>query len=206
MQVIPGDTPDVWFEPDDLSSTSLIIIKKESVTCCGFLGGDQILIIRSSSHFAELLSCYRPVAPYQDREKQTENPGATLQDKRTRILSTLSSETFDCNRYPAERTSRWKDLLTQINQTIWFSGVQNPFRYELILIGDIQTFLSGPIYPDRLMRCLTWWFIHEAEPEEKISNSSLETQKNLTWPSDLHLIVRAVNLYNHGTYELTGFS
>ncbi len=205
MKVIPGDQPDVWFDPDDLSSTSLIIIRKESVTCCGFLGGDQILIIRSGACFADLLSHYRPVVPYQEREKQAGVQKDLLLKKRDELISTLKSEPFLCDARSAGSMSRWSDLLSQINQTVWFSGKNTPFRYELILQGDIQTFLSGSLYPDRLMTCLTWWYTNEAEPEERQLYSSLRTQKNLSWPADHDLIVRAVNLYNHGTYELTGF-
>ena len=202
MRIIPGDYPDVWFETSDLSSLALLIIRRESITCCGFLGGDTIQIIRSGTGFADLLELYRPVIPYSEREPGIADEIPDIQKRRDQIFTNLRSFSDIDDNEPANHISKWTEFLALINHTLWFAGLPDPFRYELELSGNIHDFLKGITYPDRLITCLRWWYRNEATSEEREQTPMIPVISELVYPVHHDLIIQAINLYNHGAYEV----
>ena len=202
MRIEPGDQPIIWFEPEDLMEGSLIAIRRESVTCCGFLGGDSILVISSGSACADLLKSFPATLPWNQRSITYFNSYSEVESRRARVLSALADldRTEDGN--PAFHLAAWQDLFSHISDTIWFPGSANPFRFSMEVIGDIQTFLTGPVYPDRLIASLHWWYQNEATKEERGKYMTLPLIDRLIYPEHLEYIIRAINLYNHGTYEV----
>jgi hypothetical protein len=202
MRIKPGDNPDVWFETGDLSKGSIVAIWRESVTCCGFLGGDRILVISSGHACADLLKEYRSVLPWIQR-KNTSNPHPGLESRRARVLSALQNLDIPGDAEPSANISAWQDLFSHISDTIWFGGSSDPFRFSLEVIGDIQTFLAGPVYPDRLISSLHWWYQNEATKEERGKFLVIPLIDHLLYPEHDDYIIRSINLYNHGTYEVS---
>ena len=202
MRIIPGDYPDIWYETRDLSCESLLIIRRESITCCGFLGGDTIQIIRSGTGFADLLELYRPVIPFHERGPGITDEIPEIQGRRNQILAILRSFTDIEDTEPAKHISKWQEILTLINHTLWFAGLPDPFRYDLELSGNIQDFLTGSIYPHHLITCLRWWYRNEATSEEREQSPMIPVITNLEYPAHYDLIIQAINLYNHGAYEV----
>lgn len=200
MKIIPGEWTDIWYDRSDLTDESLIIIRRESITCCGFLGGDTLQIAGAGSSFASLLLQYRPQLPYSDRTESF--PGGKEADlRRDGIIASLRS--IDRKEGGAGRSEEWKRILAAINETIWFGGEQDLFRFSLILLGSPSGLCDDEVYGKRLVACLRWWYLHEASDDERDQYQDICRLTRLRYPSDRSLIVRGVNLYNHGAYELS---
>lgn len=202
---MPGVHPDVWFDSGDLTAGSIILIRRESITCCGFLGGDSIQIIRSGAAFADLLEVYQLALPHYKQNQTSMVPFPDLLERKKTILHALLSPGQCRDKEPAEAIPEWIVLISRINDTVWFSSSSDPFRYELTVLGDIHSFLRDSLYPQRLVKCLHWWYKNEATPGEQDTFPGLLLKEKLTWPAEHDLIIRAVNLYNHGAYEISGF-
>lgn len=202
MRIIPGERPDFWFDFEDLTSGSLIIIRRESVTSCGFLGGDSLLIVTSGSELAHLLKEYRSVLPRQERIERLSEKLQNLEKRKNNALSSLRALDEPGEPEPGLNIPAWEDTLTRINETIWFAGNVDLFRFSLEPAGDINTFLEGSVYHSRLITSLHWWYHYEAAPDEQERFIIIPLIENLRYPEHRDLIVRAINLYNHGAYEL----
>jgi hypothetical protein len=68
--------------------------------------------------------------------------------------------------------------------------------------GTLCEFLTQQFFSDRLHEVLSWWCRNEATPKEKEIYTPL--LKSPVKEMGVKAITQAINLYNHGTYELTG--
>jgi len=95
-----------------------------------------------------------------------------------------------------------ESIIVSMTDEIWFSHGQPLIRFCLTMQGSLCEFLSQQIFADRLHAVLSWWYQNEATAEEKANYMPLlkKTVKEMS----VEAIARAINLYNHGTYELTG--
>jgi hypothetical protein len=201
MQIKTGEYPDIWFEPDDLTPDSLIAIRRESVTCCGFLGGDSILIIRSGEVFAEIISHFRPVLPWKDRLNHGSAHGDINESAKKIITSFINLDKIS-KTGPAGTIVQWQKLLHDMNETVWFAKSADPYKFQIDISGDIHTFLEDRVYSSRLITSLHWWYANEADPKEREQFVLLPLTDQLSYPKDHELIIKAINLYNHGAYEM----
>jgi hypothetical protein len=93
-------------------------------------------------------------------------------------------------------------IIASMTDEIWFSHGQPLIRFSLTMQGTLCEFLSQQIFSDRLHAVLSWWYHNEATAEEK--EKYMAFLKKPVKEMSLEVIARAINLYNHGTYELTG--
>ena len=202
MQIVSKETPDFWFDPTDLTEKSLIVIRRESVTCCGFLGGDKIIVINSGKMCADLLRHFRLTTPKKEMDKADPADSEELQRRALHIISSLHELDNLQSGGPADSMSWWQDLITEMNNTIWFAGAAEPLKVAFDISGDIQTFLKDPVYSKRLIDSLHWWYNYEATHEERRMYVDVLCTDYLQYPIHSDWIIRAINLYNHGSYEV----
>lgn len=202
MQIITGEQPDFWYDSTDVTPHTFVIIRRESVTCCGFLGGDTLILVTSGAQLADIIDQFRPVLPFYERNNFFPN----LREPHERLLKIQidlrSSSLQEIGNYEMHY-QKIDDILMRLNDTVWLAGMTDPFRFNLELCGDLSTFLQGPIYPKKLISSLQWWYENEASPEERENYRSIPRIDHLICPDDADLIVKSINLYNHGAYELT---
>ena len=202
MRIIPGAQPDLWYDVSDLTSRTLVILKRESVTCCGFLGGDSIILASSGDQLAEIFHHFRPVLPYQDR---TGSPSdmKEAENRISGIMNQLHSAILQETEISDGSYHILDTILIQLNKDVWLAGISDPFRFHLEICGDLNTFLKGPVYPGRLLSSLLWWYRNEASDKEQKHYPEIPRITQLMYPQNIEEIVRSINLYNHGTYEMT---
>ena len=200
MKIITTKTPDIWYDADDLQPHTRVIIRKESVTCCGCSGGDFIHCVNTPHDLILFLSALTPQKPYKP-QKETNNETddkSKLSDIREKWFLTL----MNCYNEKKGWIEDPSQVIASMTKEIWFSHAQPLIRFNLEMQGSLCEFLTQPLFSDRLHAVLSWWYHNEATPEEK-ENYTQTLQKPVT-EMGRDAIALAVNLYNHGTYELTG--
>ncbi|HWQ68306.1 MAG TPA: hypothetical protein VN372_15735 [Methanospirillum sp.] len=203
MRVTLTSPPDIWYDEEDLTPDSFAIIRSESVTCCGFLGGDTILIVKSGYDLADLLELYRPVLPYEERITNSDLMGMEIVTRHQNIISDLRTPDWSVA-FKEGDFQRLNFILTKISSSLWYAGQMDPFRFSLKLIGPMSDLITDQTYLKKLVLSLSWWFEHEASAKEKRIFCRVRDLSDLQMPHDADLIVKALNLYNHGAYELAG--
>ena len=194
MNVITNSPPDIWYDANDLHSHTKVIIRKQSVTCCGYSGGDFIHCINSPH---DLISFLLLLTPQNPCGKQCDNDTELIE-----LRDTWFSVLTDC--YDEEKgwTADPEPIIAAMTDEIWFADNQPLIRFNLSMQGTLRDLLEQPVFSERLHAVLSWWYHNEAVPEEK-ENYAPILQKEVKEMGG-EAIARAINLYNHGTYELTG--
>jgi len=191
---------DIWYDTDDLHSDTRIIIRKESVTCCGFSGGDFIHCMNTPNDLISSLSALTPQKPHK-----SQNCNSTEDDENIDLVE-ISEKWFSALRKCYEKEKGWiadpEPIIASMTDEIWFSHGWPLIRFSLIMQGTLCEFLQKPIFSDRLHAVLSWWYQNEATEKEKEIYQPL--LKKTIEEMNVEAIARAINLYNHGTYELTG--
>jgi hypothetical protein len=200
MKIITTEAPDIWYDADDLQSHTRVIIRKESVTCCGCSGGDFIHCVNTPHDLILFLSALTPQKPYEaHKERNNEaDEESELTDIREKWFSTL----IRCYDEKKGWITDPDQIIASMTKEIWFSRGQLLIRFSLAIQGNLCEFLMQPFFSARLHAVLSWWYHNEATPEEKENHMQI-LQKPVA-EMGKNTIARAINLYNHGTYELTG--
>ena len=200
MNIITTKSPDIWYDADDLKSHTKVIIRKESVTCCGCSGGDFIHCMNTPHDLILFLAALTPQRPY-DPQKD----GNSETDEQSELID-IREKWFAALIHCYDEEKGWitdpEQVIASMTKEIWFSHGQPLIRFHLVQHGTICEFLSQSFFSDRLHAVLSWWYHNEATPEEK-ENYTQNLQKSVA-EMGRDAIARAINLYNHGTYELTG--
>jgi hypothetical protein len=202
MWIISTHPPDFWYESDDISDHSVILIRRESITCCGFLGGDSIAIIPSINQFIRYIKEFRPVLPWSKRQQgteQPENPTLLFQD----IISELNEGSPATHQSPELLYEILVPVITRFNEEVWLAADSDPFRFSLDIWKDMNSFLEQSGYTERLLATFRWWYQNEASVKERLQVPDSLLSGSFRYPDHSEHLIRAVNLYNHGTYELT---
>lgn len=202
MRIVSVHPPDFWYESTDITVHSIILIRRESITCCGFLGGDSIAIIPSVEQFIRYIQEFRPVLPWSNRQPGTEqpvHPQLMFQD----ILSELDEGSPVTHQSPELWYETLVPLVTRINEEVWLATGSDPFRFSLEMWKNMNSFLDQSGYAERLLATFRWWYQNEASEEERLEVPESLLTGSFRYPDDSKHLIRAVNLYNHGTYELT---
>lgn len=197
MILKPGLSPSFWFEPGDLTSDTLIFQKRESTTCCGFLGGDVIILATTGDDLLSVLNTFVPMIPKTD----TPDHGGPQQDISERM--DLLTSSFCPGTHPIKNSPDYAEKIQMINKMLWFSSGADIFRFSLEFWTDIYSFLKGTDYEIRFLKTLTWWLLCEADVYEKEKYSFDGETKSFILPERIPQLVQAINLYNHGAYELS---
>ncbi|MDR2855242.1 MAG: hypothetical protein LBV40_03685 [Methanomicrobiales archaeon] len=200
MKIITTNAPDIWYDADDLQSHTRVIIRKESVTCCGCSGGDFIHCINTPHDLIVFLSALTPQKPYEPQKEKND-----VTNERSELID-IQEKWFSALTHCYDQKKGWiaepEQVIASMTNEIWFSQGQPLIRFSLAMQGSLCEFLTQPFYSDRLHAVLSWWYHNEATPEEK-ENYTQILQKPVA-EMGRAAIARAMNLYNHGTYELTG--
>jgi hypothetical protein len=194
MNLITTPYPDVWYGETDIHTNTKVVLRKESITCCGLSGGDFIHCMNTPRDLIAFLSALTPQAPCASQNKiSTDLP--KLQEKWFTAIS-------QCYTDEKGWVSDPRPIIAEMTSEIWFTHGQPLIRFSLIVEGTVCDLLTHHILAKRLHAVLTWWSVHEATAEEqkKVGSPSEKTLQEMGKES----IARAINLYNHGTYELTG--
>jgi len=177
-----------------------MFIRKESVTCCGCSGGDFIHCMNTPHDLIPFLSALTPQRPCtsqksndtKDREK------SDLIEIREKWFSALATCYSDEKGWIADP----EPIIALMTDEIWFSHGQPLIRFSLTMQGTLCEFLTQQFFSGRLHQVFSWWCQNEATAEEKEIYTPL--LKRPVKEMGVEAIVQAINLYNHGTYELTG--
>lgn len=202
MQIRSTNPPDFWYESNDISEHSVILIRKESITCCGFLGGDSIAIIPSVDQFIRYIQEFRPVLPWSKRQTDTEQPVNPQLIFQT-IISELDVGSQATHQSPELFFETLVPVVTRFNEEVWLAAGSDPFRYSLNIWKDMNSFLELSGYTERLLSTFRWWCQNEASEKERLQVPDSLLSGSFRYPEHSEHLIRAVNLYNHGTYELT---
>ena len=200
MKLITTSYPDIWYDTNDLHTDTRILIRKESVTCCGCSGGDFIHCMNTPNDLITLLLALTPQKPRKSQNCYDTEDGekVDLIEIREKWFSAL----VKC--YDSEKG--WiadpKPIIASMTDEIWFSHGQPLIRFSLTMQSTLCEFLSQQVISDRLHAVLFWWYHNEATAEEK--EKYMPLLKKTVKEMNVEAITRAINLYNHGTYELTG--
>jgi len=192
-----GLSPSFWFEPDDLTPETLILLKRESSTCCGFLGGDVIILATTGDALFSVLNTFVPMIPKTIPLHQDESEQSISQ--RMKSLTSL----FTPGMMPITKIPGYEDKIRQIQDTLWFSSGRDIFRFNLEYWPDLFSFFDGTDYQIRLMKSLQWWLISEADERDREIFSMDRDALSFALPDNTRHLIQAINLYNHGAYELS---
>ena len=198
MKLLTTSYPDIWYDANDIHTSTKILIRKESVTCCGCSGGDFIHCMNTPNDLTTFLLALTPQKPHKSQNSNETEESSKLTKIREKWLSAL----IKC--YDSEKG--WiadpEPIIAFMTDEIWFSHGQPLIRFSLTMQGTLCEFLNQQIFSDRLHAVLSWWCQNEATPEEK--DNYMPLLKKVVKEMSAEAIARAINLYNHGTYELTG--
>ena len=205
MKIITTKTPDIWYDADDLQPHTRIIIRKESVTCCGCSGGDFIHCVNTPHDLILFLSALTPQKPYEPHKERNNETDDRSEDDKSELLD-IREKWFLALMNCYDEKKGWiedpSQVIASMTKEIWFSHAQPLIRFNLVMQGSLCEFLTQSFFSGRLHAVLSWWYHNEATSEEK-ENYTQILQKPVT-EMGRDAIALAVNLYNHGTYELTG--
>jgi len=197
MILKPGYSPSFWFEPDDLTHETLILLKRESSTCCGFLGSDVVILATTGDDLQLALRSFVPMIPKTKTLHQGESEQSIPQ--RVNYIGSL----FTPGMRPIIKNPEYEEKIGQIKDTLWFSSGQDIFRFNLECWPDIFSFFDATDYQIRLLKTLQWWLKYEADEIEREIYSIDSDVPLFSLPSHTRHLVQAINLYNHGAYELS---
>ncbi len=177
---------------------TLVLTIKESITCCGFLGGDRIVLLTDKTKILSLFSKNKAILPYSERSFPINSLPDEIKKRYIKIFGKII-ESNDSNLSDSE----FMEIIERINNYLWFSDNTQLFRFKVEFHGEISNFLKNIYYKERLSACLHWWLLNEATIEEKKLFSS-KHENSFYLPEDEKKVLKAIYLYNHGTYELSG--
>ncbi len=193
-----------------MRSDTLVVIRKCSRTCCGFLGGDCILFLDT---VRDLLAAFREKEahlPYPERQGHGVDTGPEIRGRTGDTVSERYRSLFHAFQVlpGSEALSRIPGIIpfiAGIPDQLWFAPERDLFRYSLTPVATVASFISSDFYQVRLVACLKWWYLNEAGLSDREEYPGLLSMERLSFPLDENLIQKAVDLYNNGTYELTGW-
>lgn len=197
MILKPGFSPSFWFEPDDLTADTIFLLKRESSTCCGFLGGDVIILATTGDDLLTLLKTFVPMIP-KDQGSSVDLSEQGIPQRMNYITSL-----FTPGMMPLKEIPGFEEKIIGMKDTLWFSSGQDIFRFNIECWADISSFFKGTDYQNRLIKSLQWWLMNEADGIDRERFGADSGMVSFSFPYHIPHIVQAINLYNHGAYELS---
>lgn len=200
MKLITTSYPDIWYDTNDLHTHTRMLIRKESVTCCGWSGGDFIHCMNTPNDLIAFLLALTPQRPLRSQSSNDteDSENSNLIEIREKWFSAL----VKCYSEEKGWITDPEPIIVLMTDEIWFSHDQPLIRFSLTMQGTLCEFLTQQFFSDRLHEVFSWWCQNEATAEEKEIYAPL--LKNPVKKMSVEAITQAINLYNHGTYELTG--
>jgi hypothetical protein len=177
-----------------------MLIRKESVTCCGCSGGDFIHCMNTPNDLITFLLALTPQKPCKSQNNNDIEDDEKF--KLTEVREKWFSALVKCYNEEKGWIADPEPIIASMTDEIWFSCGQPLIRFSLTMQGTLCEFLSQQIFSDRLHAVLSWWYQNEATAEEK--ENYMPLLKRTVKEMSVEAITQAINLYNHGTYELTG--
>lgn len=181
----------------ELTPESVVLQKRESVTCCGFLGGDSLMLVTTCEDLLRYFFRFKPILPPHTNIKIVPNPLQIKErwDKITDIFTPPDKKLQDYEYL--------QDMVSQVPSLLWFSSGEQLLRFSLQVWPDISSFLSQSGYQEKLVKTFLWWYKREATLEEREQFHKYSMLTEFSYPDHAHAIIQAINLYNHGAYELS---